>query len=279
MSYRFRLTCPGIYASHSEFDNSRTEKFERHCHSNYELIYIWQGEGKYIVEGVEYPLHPHMLLLMRPYEYHYVCPKIGQSYVRTVINFEESVLPESLRTHPLLQTSGECYFPMEGLNDPIHTAYQTLGALQQLMGEDKKATPEAQAFIQAATAQIFLLLTLRTAKKIVSKESNTVLRIIEYINDHLTEELSLDAIAHEFFVSKYHLCRIFHQQTGASLFTYYNTKRIALAQQMLNSGENATAVALRLGFRDYSSFYRTFRKHTGHSPVRNLPQKELEEAK
>jgi AraC-like DNA-binding protein len=54
---------------------------------------------------------------------------------------------------------------------------------------------------------------------------------------------------------------------------------MALAQQMINSGESATAVALRLGFRDYSTFYRTFRKQTGHSPVRKIPQKELEEAK
>ena len=279
MSYHFRLTCPGIYASHSEFDNSRTEKFERHCHSNYELIYIWQGEGKYIVEGVEYPLHPRMLLLMRPYEYHYVCPKLGQSYERTVINFEESALPSSLRSHPLLQKNGECYFPMEGLDDPIHTAYQTLGAVQRLMGEKAEATPEAQAFLQASTVQIFLLLTLRTAKRVGSEESNTVLRVIEYVNSHLNEELSLDDIARDFFISKYHLCRIFHKQTGASIFTYYNTKRMALAQQMINSGESATAVALRLGFRDYSTFYRTFRKQTGHSPVRKIPQKELEEAK
>jgi AraC-like DNA-binding protein len=168
---------------------------------------------------------------------------------------------------------------MEGLDDPIHTAYQTLGAVQRLMGEKAEATPEAQAFLQASTAQIFLLLTLRTAKRVGSEESNTVLRVIEYVNSHLNEELSLDDIARDFFISKYHLCRIFHKQTGASIFTYYNTKRMALAQQMINSGESATAVALRLGFRDYSTFYRTFRKQTGHSPVRKIPQKELEEAK
>lgn len=279
MSYRFRLSCPEIYASHSEFDNSRAEKFERHCHSNYELIYIWQGEGKYIVEGVEYPLHPHMLLLMRPYEYHYVCPKLGQCYERTVINFEASALPEAVRTHPLLQNNGECYFPMENLEDPVKSAYQTLDSVSQMLGEDGAATPAAHAFLQATTAQIFLLLTLRSAKKIGSEESNTVLRVIEYVNSHLNEELSLDNIARDFFISKYHLCRIFHKQTGASLFTYYNTKRMALAQQLINSGESATAVALRLGFRDYSTFYRTFRKQTGHSPVRKIPQKELSQSK
>ena len=104
-------------------------------------------------------------------------------------------------------------------------------------------------------------------------------RVIRYINENIDKNVSLDRLARRFFVSKYHLCRIFHKQTGASIFTYYNTKRMALAQQMINSGESATAVALRLGFRDYSTFYRTFRKQTGHSPVRKIPQKELEEAK
>ena len=115
-----------------------------------------------------------------------------------------------------------------------------------------------------------MLLTKETPEKTISPESDTVLRVIEYLNAHLCEELSLADLSKEFFVSKYHLSRIFHQQTVASIFTYLNTKRMALAQQMIAGGENATSVALKLGFKDYSTFYRAYRKQMGFSPVRKL---------
>ncbi|MBQ9774076.1 MAG: helix-turn-helix transcriptional regulator [Clostridia bacterium] len=270
MSYLYLQQYAGVRASCSGFDTSAQTKFERHCHSNYELIYILQGEGNYIVEGVDYPLHPHALLLMRPYEYHYVCPRENQFYERVVINFEAEILPECLRTHPMLAGHHGNYFSLKSINNPIRGAYDLLTQLVPLSADGMQSTPEAEALLRATVTQILLLLTLETPEKTISPESDTVLRIIEYLNRHLCEEISLDAIAHEFFISKYHLCRMFRQQTGASIFTYFNTKRMALAQQMLNAGENATTVALRLGFRDYSTFYRAYRKQTGESPVRKI---------
>ncbi len=270
MAYQYLQNYPGIRASCSVFDATQKAKFERHCHSNYELIYILQGEGKYIVEGVEYPLHPHALLLMRPYEYHYVCPKETQTYERVVINFENDLLPEALRSHPMLQGRGGNYFSLKSINHPVRTAYTLLNSLIPLASDGMQSTPEAEAFLRATVTQIILLLTQETPERTVPEDPGVVLRIIEYLNRHLCEEISLENVAREFFISKYHLCRIFHQQTGASIFTYFNTKRMALARQMLTDGELATAVALRLGFRDYSTFYRAYRKQFGESPVRKI---------
>ncbi|MBQ9784486.1 MAG: AraC family transcriptional regulator [Clostridia bacterium] len=270
MAYQFLQQYDGIRASHSAFDVSDTAKFERHCHSSHELIYILQGEGKYIVEGVEYPLHPHALLLMRPYEYHYVCPHPNQDYERVVIHFDAQQLPESLRAHPILRENGGNYFSLARIDHPVRAAYGLLNTLVPLTGDGMQQSPEAEAFLRATVTQIILLLTQETPEKTAPEDPGIVLRIIEYLNGHLCEEISLEALAREFFISKYHLCRVFHQQTGASIFTYFNTKRIALARQMLADGEPATAVALRLGFRDYSTFYRAYRKQTGESPVRKI---------
>ena len=270
MSHLFRQNYPGVLASRSASDASDTAKFELHCHSQHELIYILQGAGKYVVEGVEYPLHPHALLLMRPYEYHYVCPSPDKVYERVVIHFDEKHLPDCLQSHPMLGGKGGNYFSLKGINSPIRAAYEALDNLVALSPNGTQASPAAEAFLRATLTQILLLLAQETPERACTEESGTVLRIIDYLNDHLCEDISLEAVAREFFVSKYHLCRIFRAQTGASIYTYFTTKRMALARQLIADGENATAVALRLGFRDYSSFYRAYRKQFGASPVRKL---------
>ena len=270
MSYRYSQMYEGLHASHSDFDFSTPQKFELHCHDTYELIYILQGDGKYVIEGREYPLYPHTLLLMCPYEYHYVCPNNTQKYERIVINFSPSLLPPQLRSHHMLQAHHGSCFSLNEINNPVRLSYEALENIIPLSQGGFASTPEAEAFLQATVLQILLLLTLEAPSNATNNQAGIILSVIEYLNDHLKEELSLDALSREFFVSKYHLCRMFHRQTGASIFTYFNTKRIALAQQMLAQGESATSVAVQLGFRDYSTFYRAYRKQTGLSPVRKL---------
>ncbi|MBQ8309568.1 MAG: AraC family transcriptional regulator [Clostridia bacterium] len=267
---RILLTYPSLQYSNSASPIPNTSTFESHCHGTYEIIYILQGGGKHIVEGIEYPLHPHALLLMRPYEYHYVCPDRNRAYERIVLYFDEDALPTAVKSHPLLHDYSGNYFPLNTLNNPIRAAFDALDGIGALSQNGTVNTPEAEALLRATITQIVLLLTKETPETPLSDDLGVVHRVIEHLNGHLTEELSLEALAREFFISKYHLCRIFHRQTGASIFTYFNTKRIALAQQMIADGENATAVAMRLGFRDYSTFYRAYRKQTGQAPVRKL---------
>ena len=251
------------------FDHLGKEKIERHCHSMYELIYILKGDGTYIVEGMEYPLHPNTLFLLRPYEYHYVCPKKPQPYERIVINFDSTLLPDVLQNHPMLSEQRGNYFSVSDSQSPLRSALNTLSGMIPFPEKSTKEDHDVGVVLLCATVtQILLLLTMQKPIENNFENSGTVLRVIEYLNQHLKEDISLDTLARDFFISKYHLCRIFRQQTGASIFTYFNTKRIALAQQMIAEGESATAVAKQLGFQDYSAFYRAYRRQTGAPPIR-----------
>ncbi len=244
--------------------------FEQHCHDFYELLYILQGSGKYIVEGIEYPIHPHALFLVPPYEYHYVYPNGNRTYERIVIHFDKAILPDTVKELSLLHQKSGTYFSLQSTDTPVRASFDILRVLEDFSDETRSAHPENNILLCSTLSQILLLLTHEHSIPPDTEDSGTVRRIIEYLNLHLTEELSLDTIAKEFFVSKYHLCRLFHNQTGASIFTYFNTKRMALAKQLLHDGNNATAVAAKLGYKDYSSFYRAYRKQTGESPVRCL---------
>lgn len=240
----------------------------RHCHDALELICILRGEGKFIVEGAEYPIHPNALFFMRPYEYHCAFPAPNSPYERIVLRFKESLLPPNVRRLQLLHESLGNYFSIVASSSPLRAAFETLDGICSLLRCAHEE--DAEELLHATLTQIVLLLSVNSPESPITPTSTTVLRIIEYLNAHLTEDLSLDVLAREFFISKYHLCRLFRQETGASILTYFSAKRLALAKQMISDGENATSVALRLGFRDYSTFYRAYRKQNGESPIRKI---------
>lgn len=91
---------------------------------------------------------------------------------------------------------------------------------------------------------------------------------IEYIIEHLTEDLSLSAVAAHFFVSKYHFSRIFKEETGESLYSFI--KRCKIDQSAIDMKLNPTKAITEIGL-DYgysaSNYSTVFRKHHDTSPT------------
>lgn len=92
-------------------------------------------------------------------------------------------------------------------------------------------------------------------------------RAIAYIHDNLEAELSLDAMASEAAMSRYHFIRAFGRVTGKSPLQYVIGERMELAKVLLRTTRAPIAeVALRVGYEDVSRFGRHFRRSTGLTP-------------
>jgi len=94
--------------------------------------------------------------------------------------------------------------------------------------------------------------------------------IIHYINEHLIENLSVDAIAGKFYLSRYYLMHTFKDETGYTIGNYITIKRLALAQSLIDEGKPIADAAEQSGFGTYSTFLRAYKKTYGTSPKKRL---------
>jgi AraC-like DNA-binding protein len=86
------------------------------------------------------------------------------------------------------------------------------------------------------------------------------LSICDYINEHCSEDLTLDDVANLSGFSKFHFSRLFKQFTNVSFYKYLNKKRIESAEKLLMDKDlTITEVALRCGFSSLSAFIRMFK--------------------
>jgi len=89
---------------------------------------------------------------------------------------------------------------------------------------------------------------------------------LSYINENLSRELSIDALAEKVYLSKYHFMRLFKAQTGSTVHAYVRQKRLLYASRLIRQGVNANKAAADSGFADYSTFHRAFKECFGTSP-------------
>ena len=95
------------------------------------------------------------------------------------------------------------------------------------------------------------------------------------INQHLEGDLSLDSLSAFFYVSKYHISHIFKDNMGISLHQYILKKRLHASKNAILSDQPIGHVYHQYGFKDYTSFFRAFKKEYGVSPKEYREQHRL----
>lgn len=89
---------------------------------------------------------------------------------------------------------------------------------------------------------------------------------LNYIDDHLSEKINLSDMAHQLNVCRSTLVQNFRQIIGISPYAYVLQKKLETAQKMIMQGVSPVQTARQIGFDNYSSFFRAFRKRYHMSP-------------
>lgn len=90
--------------------------------------------------------------------------------------------------------------------------------------------------------------------------------IFRYIHQHLTEDLTLEQLEKEFFISRYHICREFKRTTGQTPHAYIVKARLDLCRKYIEQGKPIREVYTLGGFGGYNHFFRAFKKEYNMTP-------------
>ncbi|WP_286316145.1 helix-turn-helix domain-containing protein [Romboutsia ilealis] len=90
--------------------------------------------------------------------------------------------------------------------------------------------------------------------------------IFAYISNHITEEISLDCLEREFYVSKFHISREFKKLTGTTLHKYIIKAKLDLCKKLIEEGKSITDIAQICNLGSYNNLFRVFKKEFGITP-------------
>ena len=95
---------------------------------------------------------------------------------------------------------------------------------------------------------------------------NELNNVIDYIEEHLTEDLSLEVISEYAGVSDYHFRKIFFYLSGLTLSEYIKNRKLSEANKDLLHGDRVTDIAFKYGYQSMDGFTRAFKKWSGFLP-------------
>lgn len=244
-----------------------------HHHDYYELYFFLEGDVDYHVEDKLYHLEYGDCLLIPPgTSHHPVFLSRKKPYRRFVFWFRKDYY-NKLRS--IDQEFTYCFDQAaSGRTYRFHadsTATQALqGKLMDLLEELGSSRPFKRQTAELMAVS-FLVYVNRIVYDVIHQraavyENLLYLNICDYINRHLEEDLSLDSLAAFFYVSKFNISPIFKDNMGISLHQYILKKRLHASKNAILSGQPIGQVYHQYGFKDYTSFFRAFKKEYGASP-------------
>ena len=258
----------GIYTRHARDEREDGRGYVMHIHDRCEIYFFIEGDADYLVEGSEYPLKPGSLILMRPGEVHRARLNSLCAYERYAINFPIDMFDA-------VDPSRNVMKPLTGRGlgrDNLYYRPEYKGLFEKICDE-KANTVDRDLFLYSALLQMLLDLGEEFAgrsKPRRGKNRTLSSGIVEYVNDHLSEELSVESIAAHFYISPSQLTRVFKEYIGAPPWEYITAKRLVFAKELISEGAGAGEAAEKCGFGDYSSFYRAYVKRFGISPGKKV---------
>ena len=253
---------------------SNHQPIQLHHHDFYEIYYFISGNVDYLVENKTYHLQPGDLLLMSPLELHQ--PLFSEQsgiYERIVLWIDGKKL-SALSTPEISFLSCFKQSHADTTDRIYHVSEERQGMLLFFLDE-LASTMNVNTIYSPLISNTLLTWLLCNFHSMTSQTpsikenrrmSVQIANCVDYINVHLNENLSLDLLSKECFISKQHLLRTFKEAMGFSVHQYIQKKRLLTARQYMQNGDSPKEAALKCGFSDYSVFYRAYIKEYGTSP-------------
>lgn len=242
-----------------------------HIHNNYEIYIFLQGHVNYFVEQSCYQLKRGDILIFNNQEIHTVVNLKNEVYERITIHFDHKWIQHLSTTQTDLLSCFQNH--PKGVGNLSHMEDEELSfwlpIIEQLIACSKDPGYGSDLLTQAYLVQLLVFVNQLYESSPISGSDSIPIKVqpvLQYVDRHISESLTLDGIAEALSMDKFYLSHLFKKETGSTLFQYIVVKRVTLAKSLLSRGYSVTEACEIAGFNDYSNFIRTFKKITGFPP-------------
>lgn len=250
-----------------------THRFGMHAHEIYELLYLISGQGSIYIEGMEYPIQPSSMYLIRSNEVHYIHLTGTEPYERIILHFFPNILDSIDPKHLLLIPFDEHLLGNNNFYSlEKHSKLIIENALQNILqaaNDNYKKRITIISSLFSILTEINKLYQKNPDNCLPVSKNNLISEIIFYINEHLFEDLSVNSICKRFYISRSSLNISFKKLTSSTVWNYITVKRLLAAKTFLYEGTPAHETALLCGFKDYSTFFRAYKQYFGTTPQKD----------
>ena len=229
-------------------------------HPYAELYFFISGKAELVSTRLREEMLPYRLVIIPAGEYHYFNVRTDiEEYERCVIN-----VPENSDLYSVLsELASAIRIIMLDENDRITEHFRYLASASRHFSAE-----DFSLVLSAALTDILYLIKYGESGRTVSFGAHTSLpdSVMEYLNKHISENITLDALSDIFGYSVSHISHTFVCEFKISIKQYVLNKRLYLARAQIQGGRSINEVFRELGFNSYPSFFRLYKKKFGVSP-------------
>jgi len=224
---------------------------------NYDLFYVWSGEGTVWLNGKEYPVGKGHCFLFRPGDETEACHNPQNPLEITYIHFNVAKRARMIPArHRILQNT-------------IHFESLLTQYVRLFLVKTFAADIEGKLILKQLMIQLLREEQGQAVLPAVSgnRLAETILEIANYIQQHPGEPHSIESLARRANLSPRYFSKMFKEITGQTVKSYIIRSRIRRAEHLLHTnGMTVTETAYALGYNDLHFFSRQFKKYTGKRP-------------
>lgn len=237
--------------------------YNLHSHTHWSLGAITQGVSTFIYRENSYHVTEGDLVLMNPDWPHACNPIENQPWAYLMLYVDTTWLTQLRYDEGLLQRPRWQDIANAVITDNhLYQGYCTMAAT--LLDDTRELLDKQTQVIEYLST---LMHTLDNQKLVLDRQTPAALnKLAIYLNEHCTEELSLDELCTLSGYSPSYLIRSFRQHFGMTPHAYIVNKRIQYGQQQLKKGISIIDTALNAGFSDQAHFQRTFKRLVAATP-------------
>lgn len=256
-NFEFYIETP---SGHIKYAKGKPAVVDREFHDYNEIVLFLEGNAQLISKDIQLNLTPNTIIFIPKENFHQFIVSDSNSYTRCILGFNTNTETEEEETQQIMKQVSVIPNPSKA----------TLSIFEMLTSYCSKniSQKEWKLLIESCATLLLIEQRLFSNEKIEENLnlSSVTREAINFIDENFASDLSLETIAKEINTSVSTLSHCFADDLNISVYRYITQKRLSAVRQMVSSGATLNECAEKCGFKDYSSFFRVYKKYYGTLP-------------